>query len=72
MCVCVCVLYTVITDVIRVYFRRFGLKFKELSTNKARRQDKMEGNKYRATYFPRVKFIFITLIGLDIDLFAIC
>jgi hypothetical protein len=31
----------------------------------------MEGNKYRATYFPRVIFIFITLIGLDVDLFAI-
>jgi hypothetical protein len=52
-------------------FRSFGLKFKELNTKKARRQDKMEGNKYTATYFPSVIFIFILRVGLDVDLFAI-
>jgi hypothetical protein len=52
-------------------FKSFGLKFEEINTNKAGRQDKMEGIKYRATYFPSVIFIFILLIGLDVDLFAI-
>jgi len=52
-------------------FKQFGLKFKELNTNKVRRQDKMEGNKYRATYYPSVIFIFILPIDLDVDLFAV-
>jgi len=42
-------------------FKQFGLKFKEINTNKIHRQDKMEGNKYRATYYPSVIFILTSI-----------